>query len=66
MLRKLINWLLGIDHLEEETWRIIDLKRTMPRTEWLALANPHYRLLIERMQWDNDRAQNLLREMYDG
>jgi len=65
MLRRLLNWLKGIDPLEEETWRIIGLKETMPRSEWLTLANPHYNLLLARLRQDNDHTQSLLRKMED-
>ena len=49
MLHKLVNWLRGIDPLEEETWRLIELKKTMPASEWLDLANPHYDILVARL-----------------
>ncbi len=65
MLHRLVNWLRGVDSLEEETWRIIKLKGTMPRSEWLKLANPHYNRLLARMRRDNDRVQNLLSKLWD-
>lgn len=66
MLRELINWLRGIDPLEEETWRLIKLKGTLPLAEWLELAEAHYNLLAKKLDQDNSRIQILLRSMSDG
>ncbi len=49
MLHKLVNWLRGIGPLEEETWRLIELRKAMSASEWLKLASPHYDLLVEQL-----------------
>ena len=54
MLHRLINWLRGIDPIEEETWRLIALRPTMSASEWLALAEPHYGMLVARLRPDLD------------
>ncbi|KKK55226.1 hypothetical protein LCGC14_3076700 [marine sediment metagenome] len=66
MLHRLINWLRGIDPLEEETWRIIRLKGTMPLREWLELAEAHYTLLTKRLEREKNQIQVLLGSMSDG
>ena len=46
MIRSILNWLRGIDPIEEETWRLLELRGTMSASEWLTLAEPHYEVLL--------------------
>ncbi len=50
LLGAIVSWIRGVDPIEEETERLIDLRGTMSASEWLDLAEPHYEMLVSRLR----------------